>query len=160
MADKMTKQRIVLATRNRHKAGEIRRILDFLPLTILDLQDFPQILEIAETGSSFRENALIKARTVYDHTGLWTLGDDSGLEVEALNGAPGIFSARFAGRQGDYHANNLRLLAALKGIPPEKRSARFCCTVAIVGDDLKNRISHRAAAFRKAAKLLQTVLWS
>ena len=127
---------LVIATSNAHKLEEINYILDGVAEEILSLKNFPEISPIRETGASFRENALLKARTVYRHTGLLTLADDSGLEVNALNGAPGIYSARFAGREHDYAANNRKLLQELKNIPDEKRGAQFRCVVAIVGENI------------------------
>jgi len=133
-------QRIVIATRNPHKLTEIKNILKKLPLQVLSLSDFPEIGEIEETGSTFEENALIKARTVHQATGLWTLADDSGLEVDILGGAPGIFSARFSGREKDYAANNRKLLQFLENVPPENRTAQFRCVVAIVGADFERLV--------------------
>ena len=92
--------KIMIATSNSHKLREIRDILAGLPFQIVSLQDFPDIPPVKETGETFRENALLKARTVFQHTSLLTLADDSGLEVEALKGAPGIYSARFAAKNG------------------------------------------------------------
>jgi XTP/dITP diphosphohydrolase len=195
-------QKVVVATRNGHKLAEINAILKELPVTLLSLLDFPEIPEIEENGSDFRENALIKARTVFRYTGVPALGDDSGLEVDALGGAPGIYSARYAGSAHDYDANNRKLLDALCEVPDEKRGARFRCTVAIVlknveqfvegvvrgriirelrgtrgfgydplfvpdgynktyaelGDETKNRISHRAIAFQKAKFALEKLM--
>ena len=127
---------LVIATSNAHKLEEINYILNGVFKEILSLKNFPELGPIRETGTSFRENALLKARTVYRHTGLLTLADDSGLEVDALKGAPGIYSARFAGREHDYAANNRKLLQELKNIPDEKRGAQFRCVVAIVGENI------------------------
>jgi XTP/dITP diphosphohydrolase len=124
---------MVIATSNLHKLEEIEIILNGIAPEILSLQNFPEIGSIRETGASFRENALLKARTVYQHTDLLTLADDSGLEVDALNGAPGIYSARFAGKERDYLANNRKLLEDLKNIPEGERGAQFRCVVAIIG---------------------------
>ncbi|HFE64074.1 MAG TPA: XTP/dITP diphosphatase [Caldithrix sp.] len=134
----MTNQKkIVIATSNEHKLKEILEILAGIEFEIHSLKDFPGIGEIAETGNSFRENAFIKASTVFRHTNLLTLADDSGLEVDALNGAPGIYSARFSGRERDYAANNTKLLRELKNVPEEKRGAQFRCVVAIVEHGVK-----------------------
>jgi XTP/dITP diphosphohydrolase len=127
---------LVIATSNTHKLEEIIYILNGVFKEILSLKNFPELGPIRETGTSFRENALLKARTVYRHTGLLTLADDSGLEVDALKGAPGIYSARFAGREHDYAANNRKLLQELKNIPDEKRGAQFRCVVAMVGENI------------------------
>lgn len=123
---------IVLATQNQHKLAEILLILKDLPVRLLSLNDFPEIGDIAETGDTFQENALIKARAVFNATGLLTLSDDSGLIVDALDGAPGVYSARYAGPAKDPAANNQKLLKALAGLPAAERTARFCCVVAIV----------------------------
>ncbi len=124
-------QKIILATRNPHKVEEIAEILRALPVRLHSLLDFPEIPEIAETGATFAENARLKAREVFRRTGWITLSDDSGLEVDALNGAPGVYSARYAGPEKHPTANNARLLAALKGVPPEQRTAQFRCAVVI-----------------------------
>lgn len=196
------KQRIVLGTHNTHKLLEISQILHGLPVEILTLNDFPDLPEAEETGQTFVENALLKARAAFAHTGLFALADDSGLEVEALHGAPGIYSARYAGVEKDYAANNRKLLEALKDVPEARRGAQFRCVAAIVGpgleevveevvrgriihelrgnkgfgydplfvpegyahtfgelgEEIKNRISHRARAFRKAREILEKVL--
>lgn len=124
---------IVLGTRNPHKVKEITAILKDLPVRFESLLDYPGIEEIEETGCTFVENALIKARTVFGRTHQLTLADDSGLEVDALNGAPGIYSARYAGKDKDYNANNQKLLEEMKDVPPGNRGAQFRCVVAIVG---------------------------
>lgn len=133
-------KKIVIATSNEHKLAEICQILNGVPAELLSLKDFPEIPPIEETGDTFEENAFVKARTVFNETGLLALGDDSGLEVEALGGAPGIYSARYAGGERDYAANNLKLLEELKNISPDKRIARFRCVVAIVGKDTERVI--------------------
>lgn len=192
---------IVIATRNAHKLREITRILTDLPGTIASLADYPDIPEIEETGDTFEANALIKARAVFAATGKLSLSDDSGLEVDALDGAPGVYSARYAGPEKSTPANNARLLQELGAFPGHHREAQFRCVVAIVGDgieeivegivrgriaaaprgtggfgydplfipdgyretfaelgrDVKNRISHRARAFQRAAIRLHTL---
>ena len=196
------KPKVVLATRNAHKVKEISVILQDLPVQLVSLAEYPEIPEIEETGSSFVENALLKARTVFEATGLLTLADDSGLEVDALGGRPGIYSARYAGEEKNYAANNRKLLQELQGVPPEQRGGRFRCVVAIVGagveeivegvlrgaiaselrgsagfgfdplfipegyretlaelgEEVKNRISHRARAFNKAKEIVRRLI--
>ncbi|MDH7576886.1 MAG: XTP/dITP diphosphatase [Bacillota bacterium] len=125
-------QKIVIASRNRGKISEFRELLAGLPVEILSLVDFPGLPEILETGSTFRENALLKARAVAAATGSITLADDSGLEVDHIGGAPGVHSSRFAGPEQDDEANNRKLLAALKGVPFHRRTARFRCVIAVV----------------------------
>jgi len=191
--------KVVLATNNQHKIREIEKILKDPKLEILTLFDFPDFPKPEETGSTFKENAILKAKTVYDFTKIPSVADDSGLEVGALQKAPGVLSARFAGEGCNYQDNNLKLLDLLRGIPWEKRKATFVCVVAVVFDpqnikvvegkvqgfiavkqlgengfgydpvfyytplektfaqlspEVKNQISHRSVAFRKAKKLL------
>lgn len=191
---------IVLATRNLKKAKEIREILKGLDVEFLSLRDFPEIKEIEEKGKTFSENATLKAKEVAHLTKRISLADDSGLEVDALKGKPGIYSARFARNDRE---RNRKLLRLLKDVPADKRGATFRCTVAIarpdgkirilegkyrgriafkergktgfgfdpvfitprynktfaeLGPKIKNRISHRSQAFRKAKKLLKRML--
>lgn len=121
---------IVLASGNRGKIAELTALLAPLALAVRSPADFPGWPEIAEDGATFAANAVAKAEAGCAFTGLPTVGDDSGLEVEALGGAPGIYSARYAGKQGDAAANNALLLRNLEGVPWEKRGARFVCAVA------------------------------
>lgn len=122
--------RVVLATHNAHKAGEFQRILAArIPGLEIVTYDGP---EPVEDGVTFAENALIKARTAAAHTGLPALADDSGICVDVLGGAPGIFSARWSGRHGDDIANLRLLLDQLADVRDEHRAARFSCTIALV----------------------------
>jgi len=121
---------MTLATGNRHKLEEFRELLD-IPLQ--GLREVPGAPEPEETGATFEENAWIKAASLAAHTGGWALADDSGLEVETLDGAPGVHSARFAGRHGDDKANNQLLLEKLK--TATNRRARFVCALAVCGPD-------------------------
>ncbi|MGI6081690.1 MAG: XTP/dITP diphosphatase [Limnochordia bacterium] len=125
---------IVLASRNKHKVSELSSLLVGVA-EVRSLLEFPGIPEIKETGTTFLENALLKAKTVADFTGRATLADDSGLEVEALDGAPGVYSARFAGPAATDADNRARLLEQLQGVPNDKRQARFVCAIAIVKPD-------------------------
>ncbi|MDE0291251.1 MAG: XTP/dITP diphosphatase [Candidatus Dadabacteria bacterium] len=188
----MKSKTIVIATRNKGKLGEFRSILADGYDEILSLADFDEVPDIKETGLSFRENAFIKAKTTSDFLGMDAIGDDSGLVVDALGGAPGIYSARYAGEGSSDNENNEKLLYALKG--EKNRNARFVCCIALVlaggtqeffegechgeiiqekrgqsgfgydpvfyvsqygktmaelGPDIKNRISHRAIASEK-----------
>jgi XTP/dITP diphosphohydrolase len=127
--------KVVLATRNAGKVREIEDILAPHGFEVISLQEFPEIGEIIEDGSTFKENAMIKATTVAGYTGLIALADDSGLEVDALDGAPGIHSSRFAGEEKDDQANNRKLLELISDIPAEQRTARFKCVVAIAEPD-------------------------
>lgn len=193
---------LVVATRNPGKLREIRRILSDLPLRLASLAEFPEAPPVEEDGSSYRENAEKKARAAARQTGCWAMGEDSGIEVDALGGRPGIHSARYAG--GD-RENNARLLHELQEVPGERRTARYRCvivvvdeagrerafaegtcegrigreekgnggfgydplfvlpdrggrTMAEVGDDIKNQISHRARALERLRPLLAGAL--
>lgn len=190
---------IIIATRNNDKLREIKTLFKDSGVKLSSLKDYPHIPEIKETGKTFRENALLKASRAAKFVGKLTLADDSGLEVRALNGRPGVHSARFAGEKATYKDNNLKLLRLLEGVPPNKRGARFVCSVAIIkpgrkalvvegscrgvigvkpkgrygfgydplfipqgykksfaelGPRIKNRLSHRAKAFKKAKAIV------
>jgi XTP/dITP diphosphohydrolase len=121
----------MLATRNKKKRQEIVEILGDLPLEFGDLADRPDVPEVDETGTTFEENAKLKAVQVAKATGSWTLGEDSGLCVPALKGRPGVYSARYAGTQGDDPANNAKLLAELAPLPDDRREAYYVCTAAL-----------------------------
>ncbi|MGA1844031.1 MAG: XTP/dITP diphosphatase [bacterium] len=123
---------LTIATYNRHKVREIAQILSDFPLRITSLSDLPRRIAIEETGATFAENAAHKALTVASLVEGIVLADDSGLEVDALGGEPGVFSARYAGPRATDLQNNKKLLAALEGVPWERRGARFRCVVALV----------------------------
>jgi XTP/dITP diphosphohydrolase len=122
---------LVLGTRNQGKVAELSALLAPLPLTILTLADFPAAIEVEETGDSFAANAALKATQQAKALNAWVLGEDSGIAVAALAGAPGIFSARYAGLHATDEQNNARLLAELADAPPERRTARYVCQVAL-----------------------------
>ena len=122
---------LVLGTRNRKKREEIVEILGDLSLSFGDLRDYPNLPEVVEDGTTFEENAHKKAAEVARQLGQWVLGEDSGLVVPSLNGRPGVYSARYAGKQGDDDANNCRLLAELAPLPDERRAAYYICTAAL-----------------------------
>lgn len=126
--------RLVLATRNDAKLHELRRIVATanVEVELLGLVDVPDVPEVKETGATFAENALLKAHAVTSSTGLPAVADDSGLCVDALNGMPGIFSARWSGRHGDDEANLRLLLAQTVDVPDERRGAVFVCAAALV----------------------------
>ncbi|MBX6355417.1 MAG: RdgB/HAM1 family non-canonical purine NTP pyrophosphatase [Micromonosporaceae bacterium] len=128
--------RLLLATRNGKKLAELQRILDAAlgghAVELVGLADVPDYPQVPETGLTFGENALLKAREGVKHTGLPTVADDSGLAVDAMNGMPGVFSARWAGRHGDDRANLELLLAQLADVPDEHRGAAFVCAAALV----------------------------
>ncbi len=196
--------KLVLATRNKGKIAEIKEILaDFQEIELLSLADFPDLPKIEETGTTFKENAILKAKTIAKLTGHLTLADDSGLTVEYLNGAPGVYSARYAGENATDAENNTKLLKALEGVPWEKRKAAFVCVIALcspqgechtcegrcegiialepkgsygfgydplfyvpaygktmaeLGSEIKNQISHRAMALKALKPLLKKIL--
>lgn len=122
---------LVLGTRNAKKRKEIEEILGDLPITLQDLSQYPQAPEVVEDGATFEANARKKASETAKAIGQWVLGEDSGLIVPALGGRPGVYSARYAGIQGDDAANNKKLLAELAPLPPEKREAYYLCTAAL-----------------------------
>jgi XTP/dITP diphosphohydrolase len=197
--------KLVLATRNADKLREIGEILADLRIRLLSLADFPGLPEVAEDGETFEENALKKAYSCWKETGEMSLGDDSGLEVDELGGAPGVLSARFAGENASYEENNQKLLSLLEGVSLERRSAAFVCVIAVMaqdgstevfrgslrgsistepkgssgfgydplflvpefgrtlaelGEETKNRISHRAAALFQAREHIRRLLGS
>lgn len=124
--------KIAAATNNKGKITEIREILKEERVELVSMGElFNPVPEIDETGSTFLENALIKARWVFDHCGLWTLADDSGLEVDFLGGEPGVRSARYAGESCDYKANNEKLLKVMEGVPEGRRGAAFRCVIVL-----------------------------
>jgi XTP/dITP diphosphohydrolase len=192
--------KIIAATRNRGKLEEIAQLLSCLPYDVISMTEAGVTDDIDETGATFEENALIKARAVWKVTGETVLADDSGLEVDFLGGAPGVYSARYAGEGATDADRNRKLLAALAGVPADKRSARFVCaaalifpdgretvvrgtcegyitdvpagnngfgydplfyvpefgmTIAQMGAELKNSISHRGNALRKILEILE-----
>jgi len=129
--------KMILATHNRDKCQEMVLMFDELPINLLSLNDFPKIGEIVEDGKTLEENALIKARTSYKLTSLPSLADDTGLEVDALNGAPGIFSARYAGDHCNYIDNVKKLLKNMENIKEESRLATFRTVVAYVDGNME-----------------------
>jgi len=126
------RRKLVLATHNSHKKTEMNTLLAPLGISIVGLDDFPQIGDIEETGTTLLENSLIKARSVHQITGFPSLADDTGLEVDTLDGAPGVYSARFAGKNPTYEDNVNKLLSKLEGVSAEKRTARFRTIIAFV----------------------------
>ena len=122
---------LVVGSRNRKKREEIVEILGDLGLDLRDLTSYPDAPEVVEDGATFADNARKKAVELARHLGQWVLGEDSGLVVPALNGRPGVYSARYAGKQGDDEANNDRLLAELAPFPDDRRAAYYVCTAAL-----------------------------
>ena len=132
---------LVIATFNPHKLLEIRAILPPLPLALKALSDFPGAAPADEDGATLEENAVKKALAAARFTGLWALADDTGLEVDALGGGPGVRSARYAGEKASAAENNARLLSSLAGLPPAGRSARFACVTALASPSGELKVS-------------------
>jgi XTP/dITP diphosphohydrolase len=136
--------KLVLATRNQGKITEFRRILDELApgqIELIGIDQFPDLVDVDETGSTFEENSLLKSRYTCAATGLPAIADDSGLCVDFLNGDPGIFSARWAGNHGNDQANIEKLLEQLKDVPDNKRTAHFICVASLVMPDGREQIA-------------------
>jgi len=127
--------RLVLGTRNRKKCEELADLLKDLPLEISDLSSWPQAPEIDETGTTFEENAKLKAVGVATAIKQWVLAEDSGLVVPGLNGRPGVYSAMYAGKHGDDEANNNRLLAELAPLPDDRRAAYYICVAMLANPE-------------------------
>jgi len=137
------KHTLVLATRNNGKIVEFRRILDSLApgeIYLVGVDQFPDLIDVEETGKTFEENALLKAHYTARATGLPAISDDSGLCVDALNGDPGIFSARWAGVHGDDKANLEKILQQLMQVPDENRGAHFTCVAALALPDGREHV--------------------
>lgn len=129
-------KQVVIATKNKGKAKDFEAIFAPLGYEVLTLFDVAPDMDIAETGTTFEENAILKAEAVAKRLNTYVIADDSGLEIDALNGEPGVYSARYAGDHNDA-ANISKVLKKLEGIPEEKRTARFCCCLAITGPSHK-----------------------
>jgi XTP/dITP diphosphohydrolase len=134
---------LILASANQHKVIELSRILAVarVPATLISAADVPGAPDVAETGATFAQNALLKAHALVEFTGLPAVADDSGICADALNGMPGVLSARWAGGHGDDSANLSLLLDQLKDVPDERRGAHFRCVAVLVGPDGRERAS-------------------
>ncbi len=124
-------KQLVMATKNKGKIAEIKSMLEGMDIEVLSLADFPAVEEAVEDGATFRENAAIKAHHYYRHTGVPCLADDSGLEVDALGGRPGVYSARYSGDGATDLANNAKVLTEMESAPDEERTARFRCSMVL-----------------------------
>lgn len=132
--------KIVMATGNQNKVREIREMLEGTDLEIVSMKEAGIDVEIVEDGTTFAENAVIKAETVCRAAGVPAIADDSGLVVDYLDGAPGIYSARFMGEDTSYDIKNAAIIEKLEGVPDEKRSARFVCDIALAFPDEETRV--------------------
>lgn len=128
-------RKIIVATSNQNKMREIREILKDFPVEIISMKEAGANVDIIENGTTFEENAVIKAEAIEKATGAIVLADDSGLEIDYLNKEPGIYSARYMGEDTSYHLKNMNLVQRLEGVPDEKRTARFVCAVAAAFPD-------------------------
>ncbi len=122
---------VVLASRNLKKSREIRDLLAPVGIHVQSVANFPEAGEVEETGTTFAENAALKATQIALTLGRWTIGEDSGLRVDALGGAPGVYSARYSGPGATDEKNNAKLMEALASVPPERRGAEYVCHVAV-----------------------------
>jgi len=128
---------LILATRNNGKVEELKALLKGMPVKLASLADHPEVPKTVEDGDTFLANARKKAREVAEATGQWALADDSGLAVDALDGAPGVISARYAGKDGDHASNNQKLLKEMKDVPEGQRQAAFVCCMVLASPDGK-----------------------
>lgn len=126
---------LLIATKNKGKVIEIEDVMKDIPIKTKSLEQFKDISDVVEDGEDFYENAVKKARHYMKATGHWTMADDSGLEVDALGNRPGVYSARYAGEEGNSLKNIEKLLNELKDVPREKRTARFKCVIALCGPE-------------------------
>jgi len=140
----MPETQIVLASRNRKKSEEVARLLAPYGIRVRSLAEFAHVPEVVEDGETFAENAAKKACEVARHLQMWTIGEDSGLVVDALGGRPGVYSARYSGPDATDQANNAKLLAELAGVAEEKRTAHYVCHVAVA--DPKGEVRLRVEA--------------
>jgi len=135
---------LVIASRNQKKAAEIRELLAPHGIDVRCVGDFPHVPEVVEDGQTFAENAAKKASQTAAVLSCWVLGEDSGLMVDALNGAPGVYSARFSGPNATDDANNARLIQELDGVPDERRGARYVCSIAVANPAGEVRLTSEA----------------
>jgi XTP/dITP diphosphohydrolase len=126
----------ILATHNLNKITEIKKAFDDAEIDILSLHDFPDLPDVIEDGATIEENSLKKAKEIFEHTRITAIADDTGLEVDYLDGAPGVYAARFAGENCTYEDNNIKMLKSLKGVAVDNRGAKFRCIVSMYGQDI------------------------
>ncbi len=146
---------LVLASRNRKKSAEIAELLALHGFQLLGVSDFSGVPQVIEDGETFAENAAKKASETAKHLARWTIGEDSGLMVESLGGAPGVYSARYSGDDADDEANNRKLLQELASVPDEKRNAQYVCHVALADPSGAIRLTTEARCRGKITSLLR-----
>lgn len=129
--NKLQNKQVIIATKNKGKAKEFEKLFSPYDIKVLTLLDFPDVTDIEETGTTFEENAILKAEAISKQFHTMVISDDSGLIVDALNGRPGVYSARFAGEEKNDEANIRKVLVEMENIPTEKRTARFYCAIAL-----------------------------
>jgi XTP/dITP diphosphohydrolase len=144
MSASATANRLVIASRNRKKSDEIRDLLALYRIEVVGVLEFADLPDVVEDGATFAENAAKKASETARRLSLWTLGEDSGLEVDALAGVPGIYSARFSGPGATDESNNAKLMSELSAVPDERRGARYVCNVALADGSGKIRLQVEA----------------
>ncbi|WP_019414161.1 XTP/dITP diphosphatase [Paenisporosarcina sp. TG20] len=132
-------KQVIVATKNKGKAKDFETIFNPLGYKVLTLHDVADDMDVEETGTSFEENAILKAEALAQRLQTFVIADDSGLSIDALNGAPGIYSARYAGEAKSDEANMEKVLTELTDIRDDKRTARFCCAIALAGPNMKTK---------------------
>lgn len=130
-------RKLIVASKNNGKIKEIKKILDGLPFEIISMKDAGFDLDIIEDGATFEENAMLKAQALFNVVNNMVIADDSGLEIDFLNGAPGVFTSRFAGESTEQSVKNKKILYLLKDVEPRYRKARFVCSIAFVSENIK-----------------------
>lgn len=132
-------KQVIIATKNKGKAKDFEAIFNPYGFEVLTLHDVANDMDIEETGTTFEENAVLKAEALAERLQTFVIADDSGLAIDALNGAPGVYSARFAGEEKSDDANMQKVLTELEGVEDEKRTARFCCAIALAGPNMETK---------------------
>ncbi|MCZ8536207.1 XTP/dITP diphosphatase [Paenisporosarcina quisquiliarum] len=132
-------KQVIIATKNKGKAKDFEAIFNPYGYEVLTLHDVANDMDVEETGTTFEENAILKAEALAERLQTFVLADDSGLAIDALNGAPGVYSARYAGVEKSDEANMQKVLNELEGVEDEKRTARFCCAIALAGPNMQTK---------------------
>ena len=132
-------KQVIIATKNKGKAKDFEAIFNPFGYEVLTLNDVADDMDVEETGSTFEENAVLKAEALAERLQTFVIADDSGLEIDALNGAPGVYSARYAGEAKSDEANMEKVLTELANVADDKRTARFCCAIALAGPNMETK---------------------